>query len=429
MPRPATGSITEATSGWRLRFRAYGKRESITLSRAEAPTRKRAEEELANVLADVRRGIWQPQAPTVPASVMSPQANPTFQLFAEAWYAAKWPTLAESTRSDYEWRLNRHLLPWFSAMPVSAITVAAVDEYRDAKLAAWETNKRARTAARSTSASPHRVAGPESINKTLVLLRSILDVAVERDLLGRNPLTVNPRNRKVRVRREDKPQRTYLSSADQVTALLDAAERKDRSSSASPGVRRATVALMTFGGLRISEAVALRWGDVNLADGRLTVRGTKTDAAARVVPMLPVLRDELSAWKARAAHSGPSDPVVANGDGHRWHSDNVRSRIVNAAVAEANDVREANGQLPLPRVTPHGLRRTAASLWAALDWPMPDTMRALGHTSPTLTLSVYAQAMDLGNGERSGLRALAEGGGWDTAGRAAVPESVVQTTG
>jgi integrase len=68
MPRPATGRVVERERDrgtvYGLRFRADGKRQYMTLgSREDGWTRQRAETELANVLADVRRGIWKPPAP------------------------------------------------------------------------------------------------------------------------------------------------------------------------------------------------------------------------------------------------------------------------------------------------------------------------------------------------------------------------------
>ena len=68
MARAATGQIVErkrkAGTTFAIRFRAYGKREFITLgTTADGWTRARAETELLNVLADVRRGFWRP--PTV----------------------------------------------------------------------------------------------------------------------------------------------------------------------------------------------------------------------------------------------------------------------------------------------------------------------------------------------------------------------------
>ena len=48
-----------------LRFRAYGERRYLTLGTVEEGwSRQKAEEELENVLADVRRGIWRPPEPS-----------------------------------------------------------------------------------------------------------------------------------------------------------------------------------------------------------------------------------------------------------------------------------------------------------------------------------------------------------------------------
>ena len=60
MARPATGAVvTTKTGGYALRFTAYGKRRYVTLGGAgDGWDRDRAEAELLNVLADVRRGRW-----------------------------------------------------------------------------------------------------------------------------------------------------------------------------------------------------------------------------------------------------------------------------------------------------------------------------------------------------------------------------------
>lgn len=43
---------------------------------------------------------------------------------------------------------------------------------------------------------------------------------------------------------------------------------------------------------------------------------------------------------------------------------------------------------------PHGLRRTFASLLVAMDYDIAMVMQQMGRTSPTMTLGVYAAAMD-----------------------------------
>src|SRR5215218_9931928 len=86
--RPATGQVIERKRGrdttFALRFRAYGTRHYETLGkRSEGLTRKRAEQELANVLADVRRGIWRPPEPDPEPE--PPREEPTFHQFASEY--------------------------------------------------------------------------------------------------------------------------------------------------------------------------------------------------------------------------------------------------------------------------------------------------------------------------------------------------------
>jgi hypothetical protein len=66
-----------------------------------------------------------------------------------------------------------------------------------------------------------------SINMTLTLLGAILETAVERDSISRNP-AIGKRRRV----RERTPQRSYLESAAQIRTLLDAAEQLDRTARA-----------------------------------------------------------------------------------------------------------------------------------------------------------------------------------------------------
>jgi integrase len=136
--------------------------------------------------------------------------------------------------------------------------------------------------------------GVTSINKTLTTLAAILEAAVEYELIGRNPA----RGRRRRLPAAA-PRRTWLDRADHIAALLDAAGDLDAQARVCRGQRRALLATLTFAGLRIGEALALRWRDVDLARGTITVRRAKTDAGVRVVNLLPILRDELGSYRAR----------------------------------------------------------------------------------------------------------------------------------
>src|SRR3954454_8513053 len=65
MAKRARGEVVvrewKAGRGFALRFSAYGRRRYLTLGlESEGWTPERAQEELENVLADVRRGLWVP---------------------------------------------------------------------------------------------------------------------------------------------------------------------------------------------------------------------------------------------------------------------------------------------------------------------------------------------------------------------------------
>lgn len=163
---------------------------------------------------------------------------------------------------------------------------------------------------------------------------------------------------------------------------------------------------MTFAGLRIGEALALRWSEVDLAGGRLRLLDSKTAAGVRVIDLVPALREELVGLKLR---SGPTDPrefVFATRNGTAQSASNIRNRVLAKTVVRANARLAERGLAQLPDgLTPNSLRRTYASLLLAKGDEVPFVMQLLGHANPSVTLGVYAQVMFRGEGERERLRA------------------------
>jgi hypothetical protein len=76
----------------------------------------------------------------------------------------------------------------------------------------------------------------------------------------------------------------------------------------------------------------------------------------------------------------------------------VRRKIVDASVPRANELLAACGQRQIARCTPHTLRRTFASVLAEINLPPRPAMYLLGHADPTLTMPVYQQVIDMGDG-------------------------------
>jgi len=307
-----------------------------------------------------------------------------FHRFASDWYWELEPAVRPKTAAFFLWALSNHLLPFFRDHLLREITVAEVDRYRTHKLI------------------EQRLAA-SSINKTIRLLAQILDRAIERELLDRNPMWVNRRRRLVRAA----PARgTHLDRAVHIEALLDAAGELDQNAHHGHRTRRAILTMLVFAGLRISELLELRWPDIDLNQAALTVRQGKTAAAAREVPLLPALADELRLL--RSARPGVGRGLVFAGDrGGSWTAENTRRRILRPAVQRANQRLEEHGSSALPSpVTHHSLRRTYASVMFAIGQTPPEVMQALGHTDARLTLMIYARAMRRDHDELQILRAL-----------------------
>jgi integrase len=185
----------------------------------------------------------------------------------------------------------------------------------------------------------------------------------------------------------------------------------------------ASLALAT--GLRRSEALALRWRDVDLDAGRLTVeqaleqtathgirtKGPKTRHGRRTISLPAHIVAELrSHWRAQQEQrlalgmgKSPLDGfVLAAIDGRPQSPD-----AISTAWGRAMD------EIGMPEITLHSLRHTHASMLIAAGVDILTISRRLGHANPTITLSVYghlihgtdnraAQIMDqvFGNGSK-----------------------------
>jgi integrase len=177
------------------------------------------------------------------------------------------------------------------------------------------------------------------------------------------------------------PRRTWLDPAEHTAALLDGASALDGTAYKRRGQRRALIATLTFAGLRLGEALALRWRDVDLARGTITVRGGKKAAAARTVYIIPVLRDELRSYAA-AAKRDQAALVFAMSAGKPHGQTNIGGRVLAAAIEKANEKLSRGRERADPdNLTPHSLRRTFASILFAIGEAPPYVMGQLGHTT------------------------------------------------
>jgi integrase len=178
-------------------------------------------------------------------------------------------------------------------------------------------------------------------------------------------------------------------------AVLDAQTMQRLVAAGTSERWRAALALAGYAGLRLGELRALRWRDLDLKAGTLTVSrsllpdGTpkppKTTAGIRTIPLLPVLRRALVAWKVRSPHTRPHELVIATADGGPVQERNLRRALEEAKAAAKLDSGEE-------RLSWHSLRHSFASMLATdLELPATTLARLTGHADAGFTLRVYAR--------------------------------------
>ncbi len=374
--RRARGQVIEPIGkqkSFALRFHAYGKRRYVRLGRPEEGwTLSKAETELRHVLADVERGLWTPQ---IRATEPVAREAPTFHEFASEWLAGKEAELSPRTLEDYRWALVNHLLPFFKDHLLTEITIEEVDRYK---------NEKARKGDLSNN----------SINSTLTKLSMVMEMAAEYGHVPSNP--ASGRRRRLR---KDKTKPNHIEP-EQLPALLEASEEL-----LGPGgepseyrpLARPLLEVLSLAGPRIGEALALTWSDVSLSSLTLRVRESKTEAGVREVVIVPKLAETLVNLRAdRGAEPGHLVFGSVNVPGkppRPLDRQRVRQRIFIPAIEQANERLEKRGIEQIGRATPHGLRKTYASLRFACGDDPVWVAQQLGHADPRFSIRVYARSV------------------------------------
>jgi integrase len=416
----------KAGRGFALRFFAYGSRRYLSLGlESEGWTHARAAEELENVLADVRRGLWVPprrggeegrRAPGPSASRPGPARNHRepdpggamlFSEFAPWALEMRRARHGEAHEKNLRWGL-RHLMPFFAEWPLEAFDAEAVDMYSTAKV-----DESVRLQAAIDRGEPYRdyrgrVRRPlaaTSINKTIKVLAWFLGLAVQYKRIPDNAAA--GRERLLRAR--PKPP-VHLDTAEQIEAVLDAAAELDRDPSYACSDREAIVATLIFAGPRAHELGYMLERDIDLTNVRIFVGRSKTPAGLREIRILRILLDILTAHKARPASAGPDQLAFPTGTGGRRDRHNLSGRVLAEVFERADILLRERGELPLPLgLSPHKLRHTFASILIALGVDVASVMRQLGHRSSAFTLEVYTHMMATDPHQRERLKALVEG--------------------
>ena len=247
--------------------------------------------------------------------------------------------------------------------------------------------------------------GLGSAKTARTVLGSILGLAVRHEALDGNRLRdVQPPHRgKVREGERDTERAFTPAELRQLLDGLDADETAQVYDLAD------LIRLLAGTGARISEALAVRWDDVDLDEAAVRIRGTKTAGSDRVVSVprwlvecLRTRRAERGAW-GLVFPTPDTHPVKIRDDvqGPRWQkragesvptsrwggrkTDPDQPRDRRDVTRKLRTVLDAAGY---PWATAHTFRMTVADLVSSAAG-VTEAANMLGHARPSMTLDRY----------------------------------------
>ncbi len=210
-----------------------------------------------------------------------------------------------------------------------------------------------------------------TIRSTLTPLSRMCSFAVRKGWIPANP--VRELDRHERPKGDQRKMR--ILTPDEITKLF---------AEASSTRWRTLFMTLVFTGIRISEALAIRWSEVDFAAGLITIGESKTEAGShRRIVLIPALAQQLRAHKLESPHSADDDFVFGTHAGEQLHRRNTL-RPLTLTLRRAG----------VPHATQHELRHTYASILIGEGLDVTFVADQLGHANPQITLRIYARLFD-----------------------------------
>jgi len=245
---------------------------------------------------------------------------------------------SEGTQAKYGQHL-RALEEWAGDRPITKLTA---QEIEFGFLGPWSQGKSSAT-----------------IRNRMAAMKSLFEFAERFDIVERNPM------RKIEAPARDEHMGNWLRPKEDAE-LLEAVVTPDE---------KIIVWLLRFTGLRVSEACALGWEDIDFTNQRLTVRKSKTASGRRTIPLHPMLVPALHSWQGQR----PGSFVLATRNGTAMAHQHVWKIV-----------KRVGERIGVVGLSPHSLRRTFGSAAINEGIRLEVVSKLLGHSNTAITEKAYA---------------------------------------
>jgi integrase len=300
--------------------------------------------------------------------------------------------LADSTRRRYQksltWQIETLRI---GRMRVQEVLRSHVDEWIDAL---------------SQLASQHdtgRMLSRDSIRNALAVLRMAFNVAVDDDMITKNPC----RGVELPAASDNEIRPLTPEQVNAVLLLLDTLDR------GKPHRLSALYHVAIRLGLRQSEIIGLRWKDIDFDRRELRVAGQlqanvhttrgKTPHARRAVPLSPDVIETLRWHKHNQAEEKAVSPEGWNAAGFVFVSENGTPIRATNLRRQFDRILNRAG---VPHVRFHDLRHTYAALSIAAGVELFTLSRRMGHSSISITADRYGHLYQSNNQDADALDRL-----------------------
>jgi integrase len=362
------GHLRKRGSGWELR--AYAGIDPLTnrqkyVTRSFRGGKREAEEALARFVTEVSGGGHAAQDTTVGDLIRQ-------------WLDLAKSELSPTTARGYEWIVKTYITPTLDKVPLAKVKTAQLDRFY-AHL-------------REKGGQDGKPLSAATVRQVHAILRRALQQGVRWGWITTNPATLAspPRVRTLELAPPDPAQ---------VVKLIETATASDPDFGCYLHLAATT-------GARRGELCGLRWKDVDIDGGTLTIsraiveaahsvlveKDTKTHASRRIA-LDPDSVDALKAHRKRAEERAGACAVQRREDSYVFSADpdGLRPWAPNDVTKDFIRLRKTAG---LTSVRLHDLRHFAATRLLAAGVPVRTVSGRLGHSNAATTLGVYAHFVE-----------------------------------